>query len=427
MLAALVFGLVVAGAGWARAQDDDALGATYDEIIVRPGNGGAIEWNRKRYTGDMQIRAVDGGLVLVETLPLDDYLLGIQEVPFSWDDDALRAQAVAARTYLAWTLSLGRNGSAADYEFDICATDQCQVYGGIGQVTGEGGEKWAAAVNDTASEILIHNGRPAQALYSSTSGGRTRDVRDVFGSNAVPYLQAVESPGEKSPFVEWTVELSGPEFDRVLRHAELTDGRLVDVGVSRTEDGSGPWTVDITSAAGTTSVSTWRFRRAMNASGNAVLPDLLPAERPDGDRYPQTILSPTYDIDRSWDIGTDFTTGYVPATPVYAITGNGWGHLVGMSQYGAQAMATAGTAYDEILAHYYGGLEPRSGASLLPETVDVGSFGAWQISRSVRPAALRWSETDPCSTRRRAATGPSAPTAIRWRSVSPGDHSPSSW
>ncbi len=344
----------------------------YDVVTLQPADGAALDWNGTRYAGVMEIRAVDGGLVLVETLSVDDYLLGIQEVPFSWEPDALKAQAVAARTYLAWTLSLGRNGAGATYGFDICATDQCQVYGGIDQVEGIEGGRWAAAVEQTANEVLLFNDRPAQALYSSTSGGRTRDVQDVFGTRPVPYLRAVESPNEASPFVEWTVELTGPQLERVLQDAELAVGRLRDVSVTRTADGAGPWRVEIESSGASELLSTWQFRRAMNRSGPRVLPDLLPANRPDGRRYPQVILSPTFDVTRDWEIGQDFTFGYITATPIYRIEGNGWGHLVGMSQYGAQAMASAGAEYGEILAHYYGGLEPRSGAEVLPATVEVG-------------------------------------------------------
>ncbi len=357
----------------AAAQDGGpADGSRYDEVELQPQPGSYLSWNGTRYSGTFRIRSVDGGLVLVEILGVDDYLLGIQEVPFSWEEDALKAQAVAARTYLAWTLSLGRSGAAATYGFDICATDQCQVYGGVDQVAGPAGERWQEAVRETADEVLLYNGRPAQALYSSTSGGRTRDVRDVFGSREVPYLQAVDSPGEDSPFVEWTVALTGPRLERVLHDAELIHGRLRDIRVSQTEDGTGPWMVEIRATDGGTALSTWQFRREMNRSGNRVLPDELPAPRPDGGRYPQAIMSPTYDIDRSWDVGRDFTTGYVPAVPVYRINGKGWGHLVGMSQFGAQAMAAGGASYDRILAHYYGGLEPDAAPEVLPDIVEVG-------------------------------------------------------
>lgn len=354
-----------------------------DTIVIRPQEGSVLTWNGRRYAGEIEIRAAEGGLLVVERVGIDDYLLGIQEVPFSWEAEALKAQAVAARTFLAWTLSRGRTGAAATYGFDICATDQCQVYGGLGQVEGPDGARWESAVSSTADEILLYRGSPAQALYSSTAGPRTRSVEDVFGSSPLPYLEAVESPGETSPYVDWSVEVPGPTFQRILDDAELVDGALREVFVTTTDDGAGPWVVSIVSTGGVETMSTWSFRVQMNASARRVRPDLYPAERPDGRRYPQTILSPTYEISRDWVVGSDFTRGYVPATPVYTIDGNGWGHQVGMSQFGAQAMATEGADYAEILAHYYGGLTPEPAPEVVPDVVDVGlAWGQSTVSVS---------------------------------------------
>ena len=163
----------------------------------------------------------------------------------------------------------------------------------------------------------------------------------------------------------------------VMRDADLVEGVLRDVTVTTKDDGDGAWIVSVVSSGGTETLSTWRFRRVMNASGPRVRSDLFPAERPDGRKYPQTILSPTYEISREWVIGNDFTTGYVPASVLYTIEGNGWGHQVGMSQYGAQAMASAGSAYDEILGYYYGGLQPSAEPGVLPNIVQVGL--AWGL------------------------------------------------
>lgn len=375
---ALVLVLATALPATAQEPGDDGgsglAGQPYvgDSVFVMPHDGAVVRFNGRRYAGDFEIKAGEGGLVVVEHVSIDDYLLGIQEVPFSWETEALKAQAVAARTYLAWTLDRGRAGAAATYGFDICATDQCQVYGGLGQVEGADGARWADAVLSTADEILLANGSPAQALYSSTAGPRTRNVEDVFGTSPLPYLRAVESPGETSPYVSWRIEIPAVVFAAVLRDADLLHGALQEVTVTRTEDGGGSWMVNVISTNGIERLSTLRFRSRMNASGPRVRPDVFPGLRPDGRRYPNTILSPTFDISREWVIGRDFTTGYVPATAVYTIEGSGWGHQVGMSQYGAQAMASAGAGYADILTHYYTGLQPAPAPSVLPDLVQVG-------------------------------------------------------
>lgn len=349
-------------------------------VLIQAAEGATLSWNGRTYGGPFEIKAAEDGLVLIEHLPLDRYLLGIQEVPFSWHQEALRAQAIAARTYLARTISSGRVGAAETYGFDICATDQCQVYRGLDKVLGENGERWVAAVADTARQILLYEGRPALTMYSSTAGYRTRSIEDVFGSNPTPYLTAVESPGENSPYVDWTFQLSGPSMEAILADADRAHGALVDVVVTQTEDGQGSWTVVVSSDGSTETLSTWQFRRDLNASGPRIRPDQLPARRPDGRPYPQTILSPTFTVERSWTVGNDFTTGYVSSDLSYEIHGNGWGHQVGMSQYGAQAMAGDGSTYTEILGHYYSGLTPEAAQDQLPEEVAVGlAWGQAQL------------------------------------------------
>ena len=351
------------------AAAQEVLPAVYDSIEIVPAEGTTLEWRGRRYAGTLSISGASDGLVLTEVVAPEDYLLGIQEVPFSWPVESLRAQAVAARTYLAWTLRRGRAGAGSTYGFDICATDQCQVYGGLDQVEGPGGDQWAEAVTSTAGELLLVEGVPAQALYSSTSGGRTRSVQDVFGGTAHPYLQAVASPNEDSPFVDWEVRFDVFQLREILKAAEVLNGGFRNISVVETEDGTGPWVVEVTGRT-TTRFNTWEFRSIMNRWAPRLYPEEFPGPRPDGRAYPQTVLSPTFDI--------EYDIVYPSEEPdalwigfEWVIRGHGWGHLVGMSQYGAKAMADAGATYDEILSHYYSGLRPER-SSLLPEEIEVG-------------------------------------------------------
>lgn len=371
--AVLCVGLVGVGPAPATAQEERLRASTVEgPIEIRAGTASTVQWRGRTFTGPFEIKLAGDGLVLVEHLPLDNYLYGIQEVPFSWEMEALKAQAVAARTFLARTISNGRVGAAGTYGFDICATDQCQVYRGLDKVLAEGGDRWKLAVDSTATEIMLYEDRPALAMYSSTAGPRTRNIEDVFGSEPRPYLVGVESPGEASPFVSWTVRVPGPWMEAIMRDAELLTGALDDIEVTTTSDGNGEWIVTVSGSRSTETLSTWQFRREMNSSGPAILPDDLPADRPDGRAYPQTVLSPTFDVERSWAVSNDFTWGYVDASSTYSIVGSGWGHQVGMSQYGAQAMASDGAGYDEILSHYYTGLFPEPAGAHLPEIVAVG-------------------------------------------------------
>ena len=342
----------------------DVFSASSIELV--PVDGATIEWRGRTYPGTMQIKPGGGGLVLISELEPEAYLEGIREVPTEWPMESLKAQIVAARTYLAWTLARGRVGSARSYGFDICATTACQVYAGGGD------ERWAEAIAATTGEILVYDGSPAQALYSSTSGGRTRTVGDVFvGSSNLPYLQAVESADEDSPFVDWAFSLTHDQMQAILIEAGLSGDFLIDVDVVESPDGEGPWMVEVLSSAGVRSMNSWRFRSTLNRWAPRLYPDDFPALRPDGRRYPQVMLSPSFGVTRTAtpvDLHAD--GNQEPYTIEFVIEGNGWGHLVGMSQYGAKARADAGDTYDGILSHFYGGLLPTQFP--LPETVTVG-------------------------------------------------------
>lgn len=363
--AAILIVLLLAPAVLAQEESPETIRAKTVEII--PQDGAEVVVDGRRYSGRIRVSGHGSGIAVIETVSLDSYLAGIQEVPFSWEPAALQAQAIAARTYLAWNLARGRTESGRAYDYDICATDACQVYAGVEPVRSENGDRWLDAVRSTDSQILLYDGEPALTYYSSTSGGRTRTVSDVWPDTDLPYLKGVESPGEDSPFAEWRWFLTRSQMERLLTEAGLVSGRLVDVVTHRREDGEGPWTVTVTSTEATETVDTWTLRGILNQVGPAVHPTWLPAIRPDGPRYPQTILSPSYII-RSYRV-----TAGLPGVGItlYAVEGNGWGHLVGMSQYGAQAMAEEGATAAEILAHYYGGLEPVEAPEFVPETVEV--------------------------------------------------------
>lgn len=361
----LVFVLAFVSLGAAQdveaSSDESFVTGRIDLVAV---GDSTIGWDGQEYPGRFEVDGRSGGLVIINEVEPERYLVGIREVPAEWPLESLKAQAVAARTYLAWTLSRGRAGSGATYGFDICATTACQVY------LGGGDPRWAAAVAETTGEILMYDGSPAQALYSSTTGGRTRHVGDVFKSSAdLPYLRAVESADEISPFVDWSYNIPIEQFTEILQAAGLSGDVLFGVQVVVAPDGEGPSMVEIRSSAGLQSVDTWSFRNALNRWAERLFPEDFPALRPNGRRYPQVVLSPTFEIDRVVVIEHG-SFDRPPQRVEFAIRGKGWGHLVGMSQFGAKARADAGDTYEGILGHYYGGLEPT--LFNFPDLITVG-------------------------------------------------------
>lgn len=367
LVAAIVAVALVASPAAAR-QESGAFIAS--EVSIRGGVDEPVVFSERRYGGTLSVVGRSTGMTLTETVTVGDYLSGIQEVPFGWEPEALRAQAIAARTYLAWTLNRGRTEEGSRLGYDICATDACQVYAGLEPRNADDGDKWLAAVNATRDEILLYADEPALTYYSSTSGGRTRTVGDVFTSVDLPYLNAVDSPNEDSPFASWEWWLGASDMEALLSAAGLVDGDLIGVTTEVTQDGDGPWMVRVESTGGRSDVTTWDLRGSLNRAGPEVLPDLLPTTRVDGRRFPQTVLSPSFTIE-SRVIAVPTVIGMPAAVTVYRVAGNGWGHLVGMSQYGAQAMAEAGSEAPDILAHFYSGLRPEVSEEFVPDDVEV--------------------------------------------------------
>jgi stage II sporulation protein D len=343
-----------------------------NRVIVDPALGTTLTMGRGAYEGRLDVAAHSAGLAAVETTTLDRYLLGITEVPTSWPEETLAAQAVAARTYLAWTLDRGRSRNGTRYDYDICASQYCQVYRGPGGAA----EAWAAAVAGTTGEILMYEGSPAQALYSSSAGARTRANQDVFGGSAVPYLQPVDSPElEVTPYRRWELQVSAEEFARVFARAGYAFGdEILDVRLRTNGEGTGQVSVEVHSEQGVTVVPVTRFRAVFNVYGPDLYPGLMPTARPTGGRWPQTVLSYTFDV--MYEPPSQIDKALLPVGDIgmpgtLTVVGEGWGHGIGMSQWGAMAMGLGGASYDAILEHYYG-LSPVNGERMLPNTVRVG-------------------------------------------------------
>lgn len=289
-----------------------------------------------RYPGSLSIRTADDGtLTVTVTISFREYLEGIAEVPPTWPKAALEAQVIAARSYV-----LSRTGWAGaegeDLESTICATSDCQVYGGIPKPRPAGIERWYRAVRRTQGQVLLYGDRPADTVYSSTSNGRTYGNDAVFGSAPLPYLRpVVERDDGASPLSRWQTALPFNDLATVLRAAgswpegspiasAIVDGSLIRLkggGQTRTIDASG-------------------LRDAVNTWAPCLLPRRYPSQG-----LPVTIPSGWFSVSAN--------------ARSLVVDGRGWGHGVGMVQWGAYGKAVRGWSASRILAFYYGGLMPQ--------------------------------------------------------------------
>jgi SpoIID/LytB domain protein len=171
------------------------------------------------YRGALEVRAssVPGKLNAINAVGLEDYVKGViaKESPSSWPLDALRAQAVAARSY-ALSTKVGGKG------FDQYDDTRSQVYGGVAAETA----RTTKAANGTAGEVVLYNGKVAQTFFMSTSGGHTENNENSFlGGTPLPYLRGVPDPhDDASPYHRWTRKLSASQMQAEL--GSLVRGRL---------------------------------------------------------------------------------------------------------------------------------------------------------------------------------------------------------
>ncbi len=156
-------------------------------------------------------------LRLVLVVDPEEYLYGLAEVPSSWPMEALKAQAIAARSYALRKAAAGQHRPGCNCA--LYATSYDQVYAGWDKESGLDGERWVRAVDATEGTVVTYRGDVIQAFYMSSSGGHTEDNENVWGGTPIPYLRGVCDPGDytsANPSATWQVTLSASELTREL-------------------------------------------------------------------------------------------------------------------------------------------------------------------------------------------------------------------
>ncbi len=294
-------------------------------------SNGPIRVGARAYRGKIVLMP-EGDLVrVVNEIAVEEYLYSVvaSEVPSTWPAEALKAQAVAARTYAYYHVTHPRSPG----KFDLFDDTRSQEYGGYARETSRTRE----AVDATRGQVLQHNGRLILAYFTSNNGGSTGDPEFIFGA-AYPYLKAVTdtvSPSE--PNGKWTRSFRLADVESALQKSgypvsgirgivpvkTCPSGRLVELAI---EHSKGRITLNTRT----------QFRRAINDN-------IRPGVRPEN--LPEILMSITITGTGGREL---------------SMSGGGWGHGVGMSQYGARGMARNGSSYKEILSKYYIGAELKT-------------------------------------------------------------------
>lgn len=365
-----------------------------------------------RYYGGFRYERIGGGnLTVVNILDLETYIKGVvpYEMSNSWPLEALKVQAVCARSYAYINIHSNKHTSS---HFDVCNTTDCQAYYGAGSknTSYQANERTDQAVDETAGEYAWYDGQVIEAFYSSSHGGASESVYNVWGSSLeqYPYLCGVTDPYEadvadRNSYSSWTVSYSSSELSQrleqrgydassgveslALTYSSL--GNVIQVRVNYRDGGSdvikptsmrsalGLPSIRFTangqaasSGGGTSTSGSGSGGLTVNGSSSLDRQDTYTVISGSGE-YSQVSLEDLYAISGSGSIvpAQDSTQTDTPETPSgtqvtvrgnsYTFQGSGYGHQLGLSQYGAMAMANRGFSYQEIIEFYFPGTYVR--------------------------------------------------------------------
>ena len=268
------------------------------------------------FSSNSVVRVYREKLDKIVKVPIEEYIVGVVsgEVPVSFEIEALKAQAVASRSYVMYQIKKNKNK-----DYDVYDTVRNQVY----LDTEEQKIRWKddyvnnvnkikEAVIDTAGEYLEYNGEVIEAMFFSTSTGMTENSEEIFSSE-VPYLRSVSSTWDEiSPAYTDSKKFGKKEFYNLL-NLEYSEKLIVNI---------------------TSTTSTGRIIEIII----------------NGKKFTGKEVCSKLGLRSTYFLITEYDDSFVVDT-------KGYGHGVGMSQYGAQGMAKNGYGYEEILKHYYSGVE----------------------------------------------------------------------
>lgn len=288
------------------------------QIWVEPSEGGYVYIGDRWYRGRTLIVPTQGGLTAVNYVDLEQYLYSVigGEMPTSWPLEALKAQAIAARSY-----ALFQRQTSANTVFDVGNTTRWQVYRGLVDER----PSTQVAVNETAGQVLTYNGQIIQAVFHSSSGGHTENVEDVWVS-PLPYLRGVQDFDQTAPVYQWVENVSASQLQQKIPGI----GNILSMQSERTTPRGRVVTMRVVGDAGSRVISGDDVRQMFSLRS--------------------TLFSVTPQM------GPVASTSNVASAPTgFQIRGNGFGHGLGMSQWGAFSLASQGYTSQQIVTHYYTG------------------------------------------------------------------------
>jgi stage II sporulation protein D len=337
------------------------------EPVVKDNITPVISFGTLKYRGVLFLKRVAAGHInIYNELLFEQYLYGVvpAEMPNSWHIEALKAQAVAARNY--GIINIGRHTADG---FDVCNGTHCQAYRGFGHEN----PRTNQATDETKGKLVLYNDKVIPTYFHSSSGGRTENSENVW-STVLPYMKGVDDKyGLGSPYDNWTKQYNKKDIQTKLLANSIDVGEINDIVPLTISENGRVTCLEVRGTKGNAKLDKEKIRTILGSSDikstwykittdadmsviNSVTGKSETA-RP-GSLYVMSAngvskLSTTNNKVYLKDQVALSSMSVIPQT--YLFAGKGWGHGLGMSQYGAKGMAEAGFNFIQILEHYYTG------------------------------------------------------------------------
>lgn len=322
-------------------------------------------------------RLSNSDMTIINTLPLEEYLYGVipGEMPVSWPQEALKAQAVAARGF-----ALSNFNKYEEFDFNLCTTVNSQVYKGYSVEKPNSNR----AVDETKGKVVTYRGKIIEPYYHSNSGGQTENSENVW-STPLPYIKGVADEFSlDSQHSTWSVVLTADEIKSALEKHNINIGDILGMEINSLSDNGRVLSLTMYGTKGKEVLEKQKSRIVLGLKSNYFSVDSNDSNNSNNDSEISAISGNSYEvknidlkdkyvitadgmheIESSNEIsifnGEEYKTIKQESTNLpadtFIINGKGYGHGLGMSQYGARKMAELGYKYDEILKHYYTDVE----------------------------------------------------------------------
>ena len=289
------------------------------KLVVKSSDGRGIWVGQKRYSGILNLLVLESEILVINILGIEKYLSSVvgSEMPAKWPLEALKAQAIASRTY-----ALKQKGNPI---YDIDSTQKNQVYNGLESRT----YKTVRAVRSTRSLVLTYKNKLINALFHSSSGGMTENSQDVW-KNEYPYLSSVKDFDKNNPKLRWKQKFSSEELQKLFPEI----GGIKKIEILNISNTGRVKNLKIFGKYGSDQISGVDIRKKMNLNS--------------------TFMRFKFIEDKKYISDNENSNSSIEK--ILIVIGQGSGHGVGMSQWGARYMASKGQKAERILKHFYKGV-----------------------------------------------------------------------